>query len=102
MFRKVKIMSKIGQVVARKMTPGLPHHVRHISALQWFTDQGTLHWSSRADMVERVGSSPKGTFFTDVNGHTAALYVVHGQFSNWVQTEPDDTKVDNLLRLPLG
>ncbi|MFO0862568.1 MAG: DUF3892 domain-containing protein [Candidatus Saccharibacteria bacterium] len=95
-------MAKIGQVVARRMTVGMPNHVRHIAALQWGTDSGTLHWSSRQDMVERVNNSKPGTFFTEVQGYRAALYVVSNVNGSWVQTEPDETKVDNLLSLPLG
>lgn len=88
-----------GQVVAVKMTPGQTQHVQHIAALQWETNNGTLYWSSRDEMVERVGRTTRGTFFTNVNGARAALYVVHGHGSSWVQTEPDETKVDNLLYL---
>jgi hypothetical protein len=93
-------MAKVGLVVARRMTAGQPNHVRHISYLQWVTDTGKLEWSSRADMVRRVGGSPRGTFFTEGGGETAALYVVTRNGESWVQTEPDETKLDNLLRLP--
>jgi hypothetical protein len=95
-------MAKVGQVVARRMTQGLPNHVKHISALQWGTNQGSLEWSSRETMVAKVNNSSHGTFFTEVGGYTAALYVVHRNGNSWVQTEPDETKVDNLLYLPLG
>jgi len=95
-------MAKVGQVVARRMTPGEAHHVRHIAALQWGTSSGTLEWSSRATMVDKVSRSVAGTFFTEVDGFRANLYVVNRDGSSWVQTEPDQTKVDNLLRLPEG
>lgn len=95
-------MAKVGQVVARRMTSGAPNHVSHIESLQWGTQEGNLEWSSRATMVSKVNNSTPGTFFTEVEGYRAALYVVNGPSSSWVQTEPDATKIDNLLRLPLG
>jgi len=93
-------MAKIGQVVARRMTAGMPNHVRHISQLQWGTNSGALEWSSRATMVDKVTRSPE-TFFTEVDGYRANLYVAHRNGESWVQTEPDETKVDNLLYLPV-
>ncbi|HEY5442651.1 MAG TPA: hypothetical protein VIJ68_03875, partial [Candidatus Saccharimonadales bacterium] len=86
---------------ARRMTPGASNHVRHIAYLQWVTNDGTLHWSSRADMVDRVNRSRPGTFFVIGGGSTAALYVVTRNGSSWVQTESDETKLDNLLYLPI-
>jgi hypothetical protein len=83
------------------MTAGAANHVRHIAYLKWITDSGTAQWSTRADMVDRVRRGPAGTFFTEVGNAHAALYVVNREGSSWVQTEPDETKLDNLLRLPL-
>ena len=93
-------MAKVGQVVARRMTTGLPNHVRHIAYLQWGTSSGTLEWSSRDVMVSKVSASEPGTFFTEVGNARASLYVVTKEGSSWVQTEPDETKLDNLLYLP--
>ena len=95
-------MAKVGQVVARRMTVGQPNHVRHIAYLQWGTDSGALQWSSRADMVDRVSKSKPGVFYTEGGGERASLYVVTREGISWVQTEPDETKLDNLLRLPTG
>lgn len=92
-------MAKVGQVVARRMTIGAPKHVKHIAYLQWGTRQGILEWSSRDVMVKKVASSP-GIFFTEVGASRAALYVVTRNGESWVQTEPDETKLDNLLYLP--
>jgi hypothetical protein len=90
-----------GQVVARRMTPGAAHHVRHIAELQWCTNIGTLEWSTRAVMVRKVMSSNPGTFFVG-GGQRTSLYVVAEGNESWVQTEPDSTKLDNLLSLPIG
>ena len=95
-------MAKVGQIIARRMTPGQPNHVRHIAALQWGTSSGTLEWSTRAVMVDKVNRSAPGTFFTEVGAYRANLYVVNRDGTSWVQTEPDETKVDNLLSLPQG
>jgi len=94
-------MYQVGQVVARRMTPGEPSHVKHIAALKWQTSDVGLMWSTRDDMVKRVDKSSPGTFFTKVDGYHANVYSVHRDGRSWVQTEPDETKVDNLLHLPV-
>jgi hypothetical protein len=94
-------MTKVGQVVVSRMTAGQPSHVRHISGLQWGTSSGALQWSTRADMVNRVNGNPPGAFFAEGGGTSASLYVVTEGNSSWVQTEPDQTKLDNLLSVPL-
>ena len=92
-------MARAGQVVARRMTPGKPNHVRHIKELKWQPSDGPLMWSSRAEMVSRVRSNPH-TFFVEGGGMTAWLYVVDEGSDSWVETMPDKTKADNLLYLP--
>lgn len=90
----------VGQIIAISMTQGSPNHVQHIASLKWIANGNIATWSSRSDMVARVRSSSPGTFFTNVNGYTADVYVASNMHNAWVQTEPDATKVDNLLMLP--
>ncbi len=93
-------MAVVGQVVARRMTVGSPNHVKHIKELKWMSSNNGLVWYSREAMVIKVDDSPAGTFFTHVDGYKTNLYTVHRNGESWVQTEPDETKVDNLLYLP--
>jgi hypothetical protein len=95
-------MYEAGQVVARRMTDGSPEHVKHIRELQWMSSNNGLVWYSREAMVRKVDDTKAGTLFTHVSNYKANLFTVHRNGEGWVQTEPDETKKDNLLYLPIG
>jgi hypothetical protein len=90
-------MNEENRVIAIQMTEGQPQLARHIEKLYWYQG-GKEVWSYRATMVKNVDTSPKGTFFTNEGGVKASLYVAGN--GTWVETEPDGTRVNNLLSLP--
>lgn len=92
-------MIEEGRVIAIRMTAGKPVLARHIELLWWYKG-GKEVVSSRDQMVGNVGNSPKGAYFTNEGGQRANLYVASYGADQWVETEPDQTKVNNLLSLP--
>lgn len=86
---------ELRRIIAVRVSPPDGDHPLHITDFKWVDQDGKRWHGPRSEMVRFVGSHPEGSAYTDVSGSRANLHVV----SHWVETEPDDTKRDNLLSL---
>lgn len=57
-------------------------------------------WKLSKEEAIRKIENGEAEFFVKANNRTVEVYVVKNLFGKYLRTEPDDTKVDNLLSLP--
>jgi Protein of unknown function (DUF3892) len=57
-------------------------------------------WKQTTALTIKEIEDKTAEFFVRVNNNTVAVFVVTGKFGKYLRTEPDHTKMDNLLSLP--
>lgn len=96
-------------VIAIHMEQSVSSHLEHIAKLRWVetsragerAGSQTVYESTRAQMYDFVDNNPEKAYAISRNDDTYAfLEAVDNGRVQYVRTEPDSTRSDNLLSLP--
>lgn len=86
---------------------GSSEHLEHIAKLRWYetaspssSDTGQLMESTRQQMYNFIKGGGRGYALNQSRTRYAMLQAVDGPHVQYVKTQPDQYKSDNLLSLP--
>ena len=90
------------RIVRIHIDEGLPKHARHISKVKWVKDSDVLkekRTRSVAQVIKRIKEGKKYYVKDKRTGQSAVVSIATREGREYIRTQPDDDKFDNLLAL---
>ena len=92
------------RIVRIHIDEGLPKGAHHISRVKWVKDGDLLKRKrerSVIQVIERIRAGKKYYVKDKRTGRIAFVTIAHRDGREYIRTEPDDDKLDNLLALKM-